>query len=60
MGWVLSFENAIPGGDLVNTWGSPHGEPALESRVGLWPGVVVDPKHVEKQHAREPGGLRGV
>ena len=40
MGWVLSFENAIPGGDLVNTWGSPHGGPALDSRVGLWPGVV--------------------
>ena len=60
MGWVLSFENAIPGGDLVNTWGSPHGGPALDSRVGLWPGVVVDPKHVEKQHAREPGDLRGV
>ena len=40
MGWVLSFENAIPGGDLVNAWGSPHGGPALDSRVGLWPGVV--------------------
>ncbi len=60
MGWVLSFVNALPGGDLVNAKGSPHGGPALDPRVGLRPGVVGDPMHVEKQHAREPGGLRGV
>ena len=49
---------------------TPIGTPTLSSkRKAIWPGaiarapgqscVVVDPKHVWKLHAREPGYLRG-
>ena len=33
---------------------------STESRAGEWSRVVVDPRHAEKLHAREPGDLFGV
>ena len=59
MGWVLSSENKEPGADPFLSVGRPHWRAALESRADAGPGVVEDPMHVEKQHAREPGDLQG-
>jgi len=59
VGWVLSFEKPGPGCRPCYLKGKATHAPTI-ARVGKWSRVVVDPRHAEQLHAREPGDLFGV
>ena len=59
MGRVWSFENLKSGRRPRYLRGKATHTPTV-ARAGGWSRVVVDPRHAEKLHAREPGDLFGV
>jgi len=59
VGWVLSSEKFTTGCRPFAVNGKATLVTGVKSRAGAGPGVVEDPMHVEKQHAREPGDLQG-
>ena len=58
MGWVLSFENLDRGCRPCSMTGEGNIGVGDQSRGQAESRVVGDPRHAEKQHAREPGDLR--
>ena len=59
MGRVWSGENLKSGCRPCYLRGKATHAPTV-TRAGGWSRVVVDPRHAEKLHAREPGDLFGV
>jgi RNA-directed DNA polymerase len=56
VGWVSSCEKIIPDANLLNIRGWQHAQ-GRKARVSARSGVVEDPRHTYKLHAREPGDL---